>query len=240
MEIVLIGMLTVLAAGTGTLSGFGTSTIMVPVLLLVYPLPQTLLLVGIIHLFGDVWKLVLFREGIRWNLILAFGIPGAVASYAGARVMLVLPDLMMLRVLGGFFIAYVVFLVLNPAFRLAPNSITAACGGTLSGFMAGIFGVGGAVRSAFLTVFNLPKAVYIATAGAIAMAIDCSRLATYLSGGAILPGRLLVGLLVFIPASFLGAKIAKVFVDRIPQNRYRAVVAVFLLAVGIKLLLFAV
>jgi uncharacterized membrane protein YfcA len=71
------------------------------------------------------------------------------------------------------------------------------------------------------------------------MAIDCSRLTTYLSGGVMLPSRLLLGLLIFIPASFLGARIAKAIVGKIPQNRYRAVVAIFLLVVGIKLFLFA-
>jgi len=42
-------------------------------------------------------------------------------------------------------------------------------GGALSGFFAGIFGVGGAVRATFLTVFDLPKAAYLATSGSIAV-----------------------------------------------------------------------
>jgi hypothetical protein len=51
----------------GTLTGFGTSKIMVPVLVFLYLLPQTLFLV-IIHWFGDIWKMLLFRSGIRWRL----------------------------------------------------------------------------------------------------------------------------------------------------------------------------
>ncbi|MDD2341139.1 MAG: sulfite exporter TauE/SafE family protein, partial [Methanosarcina sp.] len=63
-EITYIALLTLLASLIGTLAGFGISTIMVPVLLIVLPLPQTLLLVGIIHWFNDIWKLLLFWEGI--------------------------------------------------------------------------------------------------------------------------------------------------------------------------------
>lgn len=43
-DIVYIFLLTLLASIIGTLAGFGISTIMVPVLLIVLPLPQTLLL----------------------------------------------------------------------------------------------------------------------------------------------------------------------------------------------------
>ena len=107
-----------------------------------------------------------------------------------------------------------------------------------SGFFAGIFGIGGAVRGMFLSAFNLPKEVYLCTAGAIALVIDSSRLTSYVLGGARLSAILLWGLLLFIPASFLGAKIAKRIVDKIPQQYFRYVVGAFLFAVGIKLLFY--
>jgi hypothetical protein len=112
-------------------------------------------------------------------------------------------------------------------------------GGTLSGFLAGIFGVGGAVRSAFLTAFDLPKAVYLATAGAIALLIDSTRLITYLTGGAKLQPNLLWGMLAFIPVSFLGARIAKMVVDYIPQKSFRLFITIFLAALGVYFAIFA-
>ncbi len=84
---------------------------------------------------------------------------------------------------------------------------------------------------------DLPKAVYIATAGAIALTIDTTRLTTYIINDARLPVLLLRGLLIFVPASFLGAKIAKSVLDKIPQKYFRKVVAAFLLLMGLKLLL---
>jgi uncharacterized protein len=47
MDIALIAALTLVASAVGTLTGFGTSTIMVPVLASFLPVPQVLLLVGI-------------------------------------------------------------------------------------------------------------------------------------------------------------------------------------------------
>jgi uncharacterized protein len=77
MDIVLIALLTLLASAVGTVTGFSTSTIMVPVLVSFIPLPQTLLLVGIVHWSGDIWKMLLFRQGVRWRLVLLFGIPAS-------------------------------------------------------------------------------------------------------------------------------------------------------------------
>lgn len=237
MAVALIAVLTVVAAGVGTLSGFGTSTIMVPVLVMFYPLPETLLLVGIVHWFGDVWKIWLFKRGIRWRLWLAFGITGVLYSYWGAMLSVNAPETLMKRVLGGFLLAYVVFLFARQSFELPATTAVAGLGGAASGFMAGIFGVGGAVRGAFLAAFDLDKAVYIATSGAIAIVIDSVRIGEYVHGGTRLAPELLWGMLLFIPASFIGAELAKKIVERIPQDRFRLVIAAFLLLAGLKLLI---
>jgi len=238
VEILYITLLTVIAGGIGTLTGFGTSTIMVPVLLLFYPLAPTLFLVGIIHWFGDIWKVALFKGGVRWRLIFLFGIPGVLFTFLGASFVFSIPETLLSQILGGFLLAYVSFLFINPTFKFKQNASTAVTGGALSGFFAGIFGVGGAVRGAFLSTFDLPKDIYIATSGAIALTIDSVRLIIYFSKGATLPPKIFWGLLLFIPASFVGAQIAKKIVDRIPQKKFRAIVAVFLSLVGIKLLIF--
>ncbi len=237
MEIALITFVVLIASAVGTLTGFGTSTLMVPVMLSFYPVEQTLLFVGIIHWFGNLWKLILFRKGFQWKLILSFGIPGIAATYLGAELVFNISTAVLSRILGSFLIIYVIYLFTKSSFKIKQSLLAGACGGALSGFFAGLFGMGGAIRGLFLTSFDLPKAVYIATAGAIALAIDTTRLATYIKNEARLPQLLLWGMLIFIPASFLGAKIAKSIVDKIPQEHFRKVVAVFLLLMGIKLLL---
>lgn len=112
MEVLLILVVVIVAGGVGTLTGFGTSTIMVPALLVFYPLPQTLLFVGIIHWFGNVWKLILFRQGFQWKLVLSFGIPGIAAAYMGASPVFDISSLVLSRILGSFLIGYAVFLFL--------------------------------------------------------------------------------------------------------------------------------
>lgn len=239
MEIILLTALVFVASAIGTITGFGLSTVMIPVVLLFYPLTQTLFFVGIIHLFGNIWKVVLFRRGFRWKLVLGFGIPGIAASLIGALLAFEMPAGLLSRILAGFMIIYVIYLFAKPSFKIKQGTGSAVTGGALSGFLAGIFGMGGAVRGLFLSAFDLPKAVYIATAGTIALFIDTTRLTTYFVKGARLGPFILWGMLIFIPASFLGAKAAQLVVEKIPQKHFRKVIAAFLFLVAFKLLLFS-
>ena len=212
---------------------------MIPVMTLFVPLPIVLLFVGIIHLCGDVWKVLLFRSGFDWKLILAFGLSGVAASYIGASLSLQAQGLPLKRLLGAFLILYTGFLFLNREWALPKKNGTAVCGGLLSGLFAGFFGVGGAVRGAFLTAFNLPKEVYICSSGLIAMFIDVTRVSRYIQGGTRIERGLVLALIVSIPVSFLGAYLAKRFLDRLPQRFFRIFVGAFLALVGAKLLIWS-
>lgn len=236
-EIIYIALLTLLASLIGTLAGFGISTIMVPILLITLPLPQTLLLVGVVHWFNDIWKLLLFRKGIRWKLLLAFGLPGIFASFFGSSLSLRIPREILSRTLGVFLIAYVIFIVFNRTFKLGQKLSVAISGGTLTGFFAGIFGIGGEINAVALSAFNLEKAVYVATAGAISFMIDSTRIATYIQGGTRLDPVLVSGFLIFIPISLIGAMIGKKGIEKIPQEKFRNFVALFIFLFGLKLIL---
>lgn len=237
MEIFYIALLTLIASTIGTLTGFGTSTIMIPVLVMFLPPIEAIFLVAIIHWFGDIWKVMLFRQGFCVRLIALFGSVGLLTSYLGASVSLGFDKTLLLRGLGGFLAGYAVFLLIKSQFKVRPGNIAALAGGALSGFFAGMFGIGGAIRGMFLSAYDLPKAVYIATAGAIGLMVDATRIVTYFTGGTTLQNKLWLSLLIFIPVSFLGAQLAKKMVDKIPQEKFRIVVAVFLLLIGIKLML---
>lgn len=237
-EVVYIALLTLLASLIGTMAGFGISTIMVPVLLIILPLPQTLLLVGIVHWFNDIWKMLLFRNGIRWKLLLAFGLPGIFASFLGSSLSLRISREILSRALGVFLIAYVIFIIFNRTFKLSQKLSVAISSGTLTGFFAGIFGIGGEINAVALSAFNLEKAVYVATAGAISFMIDSTRIATYIQGGTRLDPVLVSGFLIFIPMSLIGAIIGKKGVEKIPQEKFRNFVSIFIFLFGLKLVLF--
>ncbi|MEX1112417.1 MAG: sulfite exporter TauE/SafE family protein [Candidatus Andersenbacteria bacterium] len=238
IDIFLLAILTFVAASVGTITGFGTSTIMIPILVLVLPAVEAIFLVAIVHWFGDLWKVMLFRQGVNVRLLILLGGVGLATSYIGASISLGAGEEILMRLLGAFLAGYAIFLVAQKNFRISRGNIAVLIGGALSGFFAGMFGIGGPIRSMFLSAFNLRKAVYIATAGAIGLMVDVTRVVTYVAGGATLSNRLWWSLLILIPVSFAGAQVARKIVDHVPQKQFRTVVAVFLLLIGLKLILF--
>ena len=237
-QTILLTIFTFIAAIVGTVSGFGISTIMIPVMSLFYPLPTVLLFVAIIHFCGDIWKIIFFKKGANWKLIAAFGIPGIIMSYLGASITLTISPTFLKKLLGIFLVLYVVYLFKKQKWKIPRTNMTSIAGGSLSGFFAGIFGVGGAIRGAFLSAYDLPKETYIYTAGMIAFFIDLSRITKYLTGGMTLTKYLAFLLLFLVPLSFLGAFVAKRIVNFVPQKLFRLVIAALLGLVGLKFLIY--
>jgi uncharacterized protein len=120
-----------------------------------------------------------------------------------------IPHEILSRALGIFLIAYIIFIISNQAYKLSQKLSVAISGGALTGFCAGIFGIGGKIIAVALSAFNLEKAVYISTAGAISLVIDSTRITTYIKGGAGLEPHIMLGLLIFVPISLFGAIVGK-------------------------------
>lgn len=234
MEILIIALFTFLASMVGTTTSFGTATFMVPVLGFFYPLPVTLLFTGIIHFFGNFWKMLFFRSGKNLKLILLFGIPGIIASYLGAQALPNISETLLSRLLGIFFILYTIFLIKNKEWKLKGKPANAILGGILSGFSSGIFGVGGAIRAAFLSAYDLKKEVFIFTAGAIGIFIDGGRITKYLIDGIKMENNLLIALIISIPVSFLGGYTGKKITGKISQEKFRTVITIALFLMAIK------
>jgi uncharacterized membrane protein YfcA len=221
-----------IASFVGTLSGFGVGTLMTPLVLLFIPFPQTIFLICIIHWFHDLWKIIFFHYGIDWKLLVMFGIPTIVGSFFGALFVGFQPELLS-GLLGAFLVGYVIFLYFKPTFSIPSTTASAIIGGVVSGFFAGIFGVRGAVRGAFLTSYDLQKATYLGTIAIISLLTDTTRFITYWLEGIRLSSDLIWGLLLFIPASFVGVWIGQKVINVIPQEKFRAFIAIFFLLAGL-------
>ncbi len=240
MDIVIlfIATLTIIASIVALIAGFGTSTIMVPILIYFFPLPEVLLLTGIIHWFNDGWRLLFYRDGIWWQRVILAAIPGVAASIIGAWLVLRLPQHFLFRALGIMLLVYVIFIYANPSFQMKRTRPFAILGGTVAGFLSGLFGVSGEATSMILSTLCLSKEVFIGTGGAFTLIIDISRVIAYAGEGVRLDSTLLLGLAIFIPASLLGSLIGRKIVNRIPQRQFRNVITAFLLVAGLKLVLF--
>lgn len=234
MEVPAIIILVYIASTVGTITSFGTSTIMVPTLSLFYSFSPVLLFTGIIHGIGNLGKMYFFKSGIRWRLIFLFGIPGIIFSYLWSRIIPELSPQIILRVLGVFILVYVFYILKNPQWKLPNKNSTAVLGGSLTGISAAVFGVQGAVRAIFLSAFNLPKDVFIFTAGAIGIIIDITRIIGYFQNDFTLGNTLSIALLISVPVSIAGSFTGKKLIGKVSQKSFRTLIATALVVIALR------
>lgn len=217
----------------GTMAGFGSSTVFLPIALFFYDFRTALILVAIFHISGNIGRIAFFRHGFDKKMLLRFGLPSVILTLTGALLVQHISQPLLKFILGVFLLIYVAVTLIKPNLKAKPGIRNSLIGGGLSGFFAGLIGTGGALRGAFLSSFDLDKNVYIATAAAISLAVDITRIPVYLSNG-FLPKDMLI----FIPFLFLiaiaGSFIGKKIVGKIPQAVFRKIVLVCVGLVSIK------
>jgi uncharacterized protein len=240
IEIILLCFVTFFASMIGTLIGFGVSTLMIPVIQFIFSPLQTLLVTGIIHWFNSLWRFLLFRKYINKKLILLFGIPNIIAAFIGAHLIFFAAQSLFGRLLGIFLVMYAVILIVLPFFKIPRNPFVSIIGGILSGLSAGMFGIAGELRGAFLITYDMPPQAYIATLGVIGILVDTTRVAKYLSQQpSLLPSGMLIGLLLAIIISFGGAWFTEQYIiGRVKAENFRIIVSISLIAIGVKLIFF--
>lgn len=226
------------ATTAATIIGFGVAEIVLPVAFILFPVQQAILLVALLHCFASAWKVLLFWPHIDLKLLFIFGIPSIIGSMIGALLLVQLPIAFIYKLFGFLLITYAFFILFNPTFKVAKSYAWGSVGGVIFGFMAGLFGIQGAIRSAFLMAYDLPKEVYLATAGMIAVMIDVTRISTYLYKGFYLTDNQWLLFLLILPGSFIFALFGRAIVDKIPHLYFRRIIALFLIVVGSYLLFF--
>ena len=255
MDFVVIGLVAFLASGLTLYSGFGLGTVLLPAFALFFPAPVAVAATGVVHLLNGLFKGGLLWRQADWGVALRFGLPAVPAAIAGAWLLgrLGAGDTLFSWSLAGHSFgptpaALVVGLVmitlglleLQPWFqRLAAPPSAATVGGLATGFLGGLTGQQGALRSMFLLRFGLDPARFIATGVMIAVLIDLSRLPVYAltvgSAAGTLDTRqgLLVGWAVL--CAFAGAWGAVRWLKKVTISVVRGVVAAAMLAIGAAL-----
>ena len=133
-------------------------------------------------------------------------------------------------------IFFSIYSLIKPKFTLKETKLNAVLGGGLSGFLAGLIGLGGAIRSTFLIAFNLTKEVYIGTSAMIAFVIDLTRIPTYLFTNIVQDTSYYILLPFLLVSAFFGVKTGKMLLGKINQETFRKIVLIAILLVGVKLI----
>jgi hypothetical protein len=220
----------------GTIAGFGSSTIFLPLSLLFVDFKTAIILVAIFHLFGNLARITFFRQGFDKRIILQFGVPSVLLSLLGAFLIGVLPQPILKLILGIFLIVTSISFLAKPGLKFPANTSTFIVGGSITGFITALVGTGGALRATILQGLNIEKVKYIATAATIALTTDITRIPIYISQGFLTDQYYFYIPILFgiaLAGSFTGRRI----VGRINQDIFRKIVLVAILLVSIKFII---
>ena len=217
----------------GTMAGFGSSTIYLPLASYFMDFRTALALVAIFHLFGNISRITFFRHGLDKRVLLVFGLPSFIFSLIGATMVGDLSQTLLQLLLGIFLISVSVMFLIRPKLAFPANTRTLIIGGGISGFIVGLIGTGGAIRATFLTGLKIDKEKYIATAAVIALGSDATRIPSYLASGFLTEQHYYLIPILFVIAlggSFIGRKIVR----RIDQEKFKKMVLIAVILASIK------
>ena len=220
----------------GTMAGFGSSTIFMPLASYFVEFKTALVLAAIFHLFGNISRIAFFRHGLDKNILLIFGIPSFVLSLLGATLVGDLSQTVLKFLLGIFLIVVSVIFLIRPKLAFPVNKKSLVLGGGISGFMAGLIGTGGALRASFLTGLKMEKEKYIATSAVIALGTDATRIPYYISSG-FLPEQYYYLIPFLFGMAVVGSYIGRKIVTKIDQDKFKKMVLIGVILVSIKFII---
>jgi uncharacterized membrane protein YfcA len=252
MEIVIICLAAFLTAILTFFSGFGLGTILAPVFAIFFPIDIAIALTGVVHFSNNLFKIALIGRNTDKAVLLRFGIPAILASFAGAWLLLkitVLPTIVEYELWGKTFeitavkliiaLLLIIFSILeiSPSFQKVQfGKDKLVLGGILSGFFGGLSGIQGAIRSAFLIKSGLSKEAYIATGVVIACLVDFTRLSVYASRFTTANLHENMTLLISATlAAIAGAYFGKKLLKKVTLHSIQLVVAIMLILISIAL-----
>lgn len=229
----LVAVVALVAASIASVTGFGIGSLLTPTLALHTGTKLAVAAVSIPHLVGTAQRFWLLRRHVDRRVLLGFGIASALGGLAGALVHASASSRALSVVFGTFVAVAGVSELTGWMRRVRWGRRSAWVAGAASGALGGMVGNQGGIRTAALLGFDVPKESFVATATAIGLFVDGARMPVYLATEwrdifAIWP-LVLTATLGVVVGTALGARV----LGRLPQQLFRRVIAVLLIALGL-------
>jgi len=216
-------LLALLAEIVGTISGFGSSILFVPLASIVLDFKVVLGITAVFHVFSNLSKIYLFQKGIDKQIALKLGIPAVLFVTLGAWLTNYIPQKEIELGMNFIIFSIALYMMSGHHKRIKESNTNLYLGGTLSGFFAGLIGTGGAIRGITLAAFNLEKDAFIATSAIIDMGVDVSRAGVYIASGYFQREHvILIPFLIII--SIAGSYAGKRILNYIPEKTFQYIV----------------
>ena len=232
----LVFVCAIAAGAIASVSGFGIGSLLTPLLALHAGTKTAVAAVSIPHLVGTALRFWGLRGRLDRGILWRFGLTSGAGGLAGALVNAGAPSPALTIVLAVLLIVAGGAQITGQARRWKFHGSVAWIAGACSGFFGGLVGNQGGIRSAAMLGFELPKESFVATATAIALVVDASRMPVYVvvqrqQVAAIWP-LILLAVAGVVAGTLAGDRLLK----RVPEQQFKQVVGAMILVLGIVVL----
>ena len=237
-SLVVIGV-GIAAGGVASVAGFGIGSLLTPLLVTQVPANVAVAAAAIPHVVGTAARLWLLRGQIDRRLLVTFGLTSAAGGLTGALLQGSTSGAGLTIVFGVLLLFVAASELTGLSTRMRFRGPAAWIAGALSGLLGGLVGNQGGIRSAAMLGVDVPRQAFVGTATAVALIVDGARLPVYLAT----TGRELLAMWPTVAAATAGVVVGTLFghrvLLRIPEARFRLIVAVTLGVLGSAMLITA-
>jgi len=192
--------------------------------------------VSIPHLCATAYRFWTVRKALDVRIFILFGITSAAGGLVGA-------------LLNAYATNPVLTIIFGLALTLASMSELSGLGkrvrfhgnagwiaGAASGLLGGLVGNQGGIRSAAMLGFELKPESFVATATAVALAVDGARVPVYLITEFHDIARYWLLLVIAVVGCIIGTVVGRRVLSQVSESVFRRSVAVLILALGVYML----
>ncbi|HIP37371.1 MAG TPA: sulfite exporter TauE/SafE family protein [Crocinitomix sp.] len=232
--------------------GFGLGTMLTPVFYMLFgDLEIAIFATTIVHFLNNVFKFLLMKKSINWQVAIPFGLAAIPAAFLGAWLLTHFDDfqilsyqlfgktwhVMAMNLVFGIILSGFALVELIPSWSLAFSKQKLWVGGFISGFFGGLSGHQGALRTAFLVKYKLEKNVFIATGIVVALVVDIVRSTVYFSDLEKSMNIQWSLIIISLSAALIGAITGRYFLQKIKLETLNIIVSIAMLVFGVSLAL---
>lgn len=225
-----------IAAGTlGGVVGFGSSVLLMPVLVAAFGPKEAVPIMALAALMANASRVAVWWREVDWRVNVAYCATAVPAAALGARVLVRLDARLAEGVLGLFLIAMVPGRRWLMARGFSIGLAGMAVVGAAIGFLTGLVATTGPINTPFFLAYGLVKGAYISTEAVGSAAISITKMLVFQRFGA-LPVEVAANGLAVGSSLMIGSWLAKRIVLRFDAEQFRLLLDGVMVVAGATLL----
>ena len=225
-----------LVAGTlGGIVGFGTSIMLLPVLVIVFGPLEAVPMMAVTAFMANLSRVLVWWREVDWKVCGAYAATGIPCAALGAATLLNLSSRAIEAALGVFFILMIPLRRKLQASGMKVRLWQMAVVGAVIGFLTGIVVSTGPVNTPFFLAYGLTRGAFLSTEAMASLAVYASKSAVFAHFGALGWTILWKGLIVG-SSVMAGSWLAKRFVLKMEPEQFRHLMDALMLVAGATML----